>query len=86
MARHIADPVQEPGALETLTTVHWAAERHILPEGKRITIATVKEAIPREEHWKDKLRRSNFTDAKIREALSRLIALRMLPADTVQLE
>ncbi|HEU4451649.1 MAG TPA: hypothetical protein VFR81_01275 [Longimicrobium sp.] len=70
--------------LETLTTVHWAAERHILPEGKLITMNTVKEAIPREELWKDKLGRSNFTDAKIREALSRLVALHMLPADKVQ--
>jgi hypothetical protein len=61
--------------LETLATVHAVAQD--LPPDER-SPQSIRSALMADERWKVKLKRSNFTTAKIAEALHRLSLLKLM--------
>jgi hypothetical protein len=61
--------------LETLATVHAVAAT-MAPE--ELSADAVRQALAQDEKWRRKLGRTNFTQAKVKEALHRLSLLRLL--------
>ena len=63
--------------LETLATVHSVA-RNLAAEGVEVTAETVQTALAADKTWSTKLGKSNFTSARIAQALETLTLLRLL--------
>ena len=71
--------------LDVWATIHWAAQKKVLPGRRPITIQSVRDAIEGIEPWRREHGIKDFSDAEIRGALAGLVALGLLPQARVQL-
>ena len=60
--------------LETWATVDWAAQE-IASREQRVDVHGIREFLDGSTEWRQKLRKSNFSEARIREALIQLVRL-----------